>query len=289
LGVESEDAELLAVLHDLGKSKIADPIYDELLAIFPKNDFLSLRILPHELFSMYWIEELGIQEKWEASELTQLMDLIACHNFGPNPKGMDLTKHWWMRHWKVWSEKVRAHGYPADSAYGYVESPLAYTLVLFDRIDGGDPHSWEKYLNQDFVSGNLQFNPKNIISLLKESNTASFEQVKTTGNFLKELFLPKHLGNPIQAFSPYHDALMMLEKSRQVLERLEISNHPTSKKALDDVNSDSILYQDFTEQWWKVSLTSQNPILAKKYLWQYNTWKETEESDNPVELLISLL
>jgi hypothetical protein len=70
---------------------------------------------------------------------------------------------------------------------------------------------------------------------------------------------------------------------------LEISNHPTSKKALDDVNSDSILYQDFTEQWWKVSLTSQNPILAKKYLWQYNTWKETEESDNPVELLISLL
>ncbi len=125
LGIEAEDAILLAALHDLGKAQSAPAIEEFLTTIY--GDFINLRVLPHELYSMYWIQQISRKAGIPENIAHTLMDQIANHNFGPNlsdPSNKHFLQsapgapHWWVEHWKAWAAKANAAGMSVNPIYG---------------------------------------------------------------------------------------------------------------------------------------------------------------------------
>lgn len=297
LGVDTEDVQLLAVLHDLGKSRVCDPIYSYLSGIFGENDFINLRVVPHEMYSSYWIQEVA-RECGVADDIAHiLMDQVANHNFGPDldhPDNAPLLeklpngrfRHWWMDHWEAWSAKARAGGLQANAKYGHTVSPLANTLVLFDRVDGGHPHSWEKFLNQDFVSGSLTFTPQNILHILTESNLTAKAQILSVGRQIRTGFAPKKKSY-LESFPPYEEALSMLNRNEQIIEKLRRSNEPANRAALGVTSKASLLYLDHKDHWYRVDEIRRPTPSAVLFAWDGNEWKEKKTSANPVELLLN--
>jgi len=298
LGVNPEDAQLLAALHDLGKSQVAPEMFNFLCTVFDAEDFVSLRVLPHELYSMYWIDQLCRKAGIPVDTAHTLMDQIANHNFGPDwhdPENVrrlakdhagNPLRHWWIERWKNWAQAAVKHGIEVDPKYGCTISPLANTLVLFDRIDGGDRHSWEKFLNQDLLSGEFDFSAKNIIRIIDDSNRTALQQVETVGFQLEKLFVDPNAKS--SNFPPYIDAIEMLQKSDIVLNRVKESNTEYLWKEFSVDPKRAILYHDHTGSWYRLEQPGKNAE-ATRSLWQDRQWKETDRNANPVSLLLNTI
>jgi hypothetical protein len=297
LGVQAKDIQLLAALHDLGKSAVPESMGEYLQSIFTSKDFVNLRVLPHELFSMFWIQQIGLEMKLEPGVIGLLMDQIANHNFGPdleNPTNAFLLdrlpdgtyKHWWLGHWQVWAEKMQSAGMPVKNVYGCTLSPMATCLVLFDRVDGGHPHSWEKFLNQDALSGRMQFSWQTISRILAQAHECALEQVVAVGGQVQNFFTGPNQGKSILEFRPYIEALEMLEKSRAFVLRLKESNR-MDRLSFFKVNGDnSVLYQDQKSGWFRIDSAPTNAI---KYRWENNAWKQILTSENPISILLETI
>lgn len=297
LAINYKDVQLLAALHDLGKSRVSEPIYSSLVSVFGASDFINLRVLPHEFFSFYWIQVLGREHGIEEATIQLLMDQVANHNFGPDlsladnrpllaKKGNGQMKHWWLEHWKRWTDKVKASGITVDSVYGHTESPLANSLVLFDRIDGGHPHSWEKFLNQDLLSGRLDFTPERIYEILEDANLTAKEQVLAVGRQLQKNFVPAKKKAPMEDFAPYADALAMLEVSEKVVRQLKNCNSIENRSQLKISAPGSILYQDRNHVWHRVDAVKLPQPHGIHYEWNHSKWKQTQSTESPVALLL---
>lgn len=290
LAMESEDIQLLAALHDLGKAKVPNEMLAYLETIYGK-DFLSLRVLPHELFSFYWIERLGMENGISADVRQLLMDQVANHNLGPDledPVNQFLLdkdangryRHWWVEHWSHWSMKATKAGLSVDSTYGHTVSPLANALVLFDRIDGGNPHSWEKFLNQDLISGHLKFTASRIIEVMEHANATAKEQLKAVGLQLQKNFTDAHKKTKLGEFAPYAMARNMLDKNDKIVDSLKSSNSEHHCQELKVNPENSILYRDLQSAW---HLFDEKGV---SYVRQGDGWEQTKQNDNPIALLL---
>jgi len=297
LDMDVEDVQLLAALHDLGKAKVPLEMNEFLLSLFGKDDFLGLRVLPHELFSFFWIEHLGMEVGVTQPLRHLLMDQIANHNLGPNltdPHNNTLLEkdengryqHWWVEHWAHWSVKAQKAGLNVQSIYGHTISPLANTLVLFDRIDGGHPHSWEKFLNQDLISGHLEYSPEGIIEVMDHANITSREQLKAVGRQLRTHFTVQHEKTAIDDFPPYQTAIAMLKKNDLIVQRLKACNTDAMMKEHQLIASNSILYSDKMDRWFRFDAEKTTSRSGKSYEFIDGKWKLIKESGNPVALLL---
>lgn len=298
LDMDSEDVQLLAALHDLGKAKVPPEMQDYLAGVFGKEDFLGIRVIPHELFSFFWIERLCAENGIPLSTRQLLMDQVANHNFGPDlesPENKSLLvkdangkfRHWWVEHWSHWSEKARAAGLAANAVYGHTVSPLANTLVLFDRIDGGHPHSWEKFLNQDLLSGRLDFTSTKILEVMELANATAREQLVSVGKQLKRNFTPARKSASIESFAPYHHARAMLDNNDKIVGRLRASNGRDHFARFGVDPKHSILYEDHDGLWYRFEAASQG--LASSSQLQGKDWKQLKQSPNPVALLLEVV
>ncbi len=288
LDVLSDDAILLAALHDLGKGQSVPAMEEYLTTIF-NGEFINLRVLPHELYSMYWIQKLSRKLGIPDAVAHTLMDQIANHNFGPNlsdPANRHFLQsapgapHWWVKHWSDWATKANTEGLKVNSVYGSPESPLALTLVFFDRVDGGHPHSWEKFLNQDVLSGEMQFSAENIIQILEDSQNTSREQVIAVAEQLKVHFRKKV---ELLNFRPFTEAIEMLDRSKQTVDQLKRCNTEEVREKLNITVPNAILYQDKKGVWIRIDGA---PGVAAKYRWENNRWRLSTRSDRPVALFL---
>lgn len=293
LDMDAEDIQLLAALHDLGKAKVPSEMLAYLTTVFG-DDFLSLRVLPHELFSFYWIERLGTENGISIDVRQLLMDQVANHNLGPDlddPVNQFLLekeengryRHWWVEHWSHWSEKAARSGLDVSPTYGHTVSPLANALVLFDRIDGGNPHSWEKFLNQDIISGHLKFTAEGIIEVMEHANFTAKEQLKAVGLQLQKNFTEKHRKTKLGDFAPYNTARNMLDKNDRIVDRLKSSNGEEHFRELKADPKNSILYRDQKQQWQLFDAK------GATYERHGNEWKLGKKGSNPIALLLDYI
>lgn len=297
LEMESEDVQLLAALHDLGKAKVPTEMLEYLTSVFGADDFLGLRVLPHELFSFYWIERLGSEVGISASVRQLLMDQVANHNLGPNltdPHNRFLLakdeqgrfRHWWVEHWAHWSKKANAAGLAVQPVYGHTISPLANTLVLFDRIDGGHPHSWEKFLNQDLISGHLEYSPQGIIDVMEHANQTAKEQLDAVGRQLQPHFTEAKRQTRLETFEPFALAVKMLAKNDDIVARLKKSNQTAERNRLHVGTPQSVLYETQAKRWFRFDIEKRPQIKGLVYEFQDHQWKSVKEGSNPVALLL---
>jgi len=238
LDIPYKHVQLLAVIHDLGKSQVPDSMYRYLQSIYGQRDFLALRVMPHELYSMYWVNQLGMEIGLSEEKIHVLMDQIANHNFGLNVSDPEIRHqlgiskygqpdHWWLSQWQNWAQKGNAKGLKVSSSYGHTVAPLASTLVLFDRIDGGDLRSWEKYYHQDLISGLPEKNPPAQIRGMHHMTQAGRKQVRAIGFQLRRDFVSPELG--LEGFGPYSAAMKMFEYNDKVLSAAQET--PAKKRA----------------------------------------------------------
>jgi hypothetical protein len=299
LGVPPEDAQLLAALHDLGKSKVAEPLHGYLTSIFGHQDFVNLKVIPHELYSMVWIQTLGREIKLADEVNHLLMDQIANHNLGPNlasaqnralwAKDPDGTpRHWWTFHWDQWAKRMTQAHPGLSTVYGYTISPLANALVLFDRVDGAEPQAWGKFLNQTWLAGGLDRSAEGIIKIIEGSLAAAHEQLLVLGPQLSQSFLPSKKSASLEDFAPFREALTLIEMNQKVIDRLNASNHPKHFDRFKLPHEATLLYESRDQRWFQIEV----PIpgsKARKHLWNEGEWREIEEADTPFELLLGLL
>ncbi len=147
-------------------------------------------------------------------------------------------------------------------------------------MDGGHPHSWEKFLNQDVLSGQMQFTPQNIISILEDSQQTSREQVDAVAKQLHSHFT-KNIS--LKDFSPYTDAVEMLDRSKLTVDILKESNRPEIRAKKNVTAPNAILYKDKTDTWIRIDGA---PGTAAKYRWDSNRWRLLTRSDRPVAIFL---
>jgi hypothetical protein len=299
LGIDAEQLKLVAALHDLGKSHVPWQMGKFVSTIFSPDDFINTRVLPHELYSIYWIHEMGKERRLHPGLTHLLMDQISNHNFGPDlsdpanafllekrPNGA--YKHWWLQHWQVWSQKLRANGILINEQYGCTLSPIATSLVLFDRIDGGHPHSWEKFLNQGRLAGQIEFSINFISDILGNAHECAVEQVLAVGRQIRNLFIDSKKNTPLLEFAPLTDALQMLEQTRTFILRLQESNRMDRIVFFKIDPKKSILYQDQKSGWIRIDCESASKK-ATKSVWENNEWLAVQTSDRPIDMLLETI
>ena len=295
LGTSYLDELVDMMVHDLGKSAPDPSALAFLETIFGSDpsSFVNLRVLPHELYSMYWIVELGKQSGLTDSQIHTVIDLIAYHNFGPDlqaPGSEELQKHWWPSNYSKWAEVINQHLADAKvvSTYGSTKVALSNGLAFFDRSMGGTADSIHKYLNQGRNSGQIFSGEGVSQKILSDIHNAEV-QVRAMGLQLSQNFTHQGKTLGLENFRPYQDYLNEIAEAHTMAERMVQINRRESfeKYGLIQEQMKTVLYQSNSGE--VVRVVDLGKSQASSSHWESDHWVQLRAGTNPVELLMDYI